>query len=114
MPGWRTGSWAYHGDDGKLFLEQGRGVRYGDTYGTGDVVGCGLDSKKNELFFTKNGEYVGKYLRYLYHFTVDPNFPITGSAGSAPKGRLFAVVGIGCQGVHFSINFGPDGFRYNI
>ena len=114
MPGWVEGSWAYHGDDGNLFLERGRGVQYGDTYGAGDVVGCGVDSKKNQLFFTKNGEYLGKYLRYLYHLTVDSNFPITGSAGSAPKGQLFAVVGVGGQGTRFSINFGPSGFRYNV
>jgi hypothetical protein len=116
MPGWVEGAWAYHGDDGKLFLERGQGVRYGDTYGTGDVVGCGVDSEKNELFFTKNGEYLGKfkYLRYLYYLIVDTNFVITGSAGSAPKGRLFAVVGIGCQGAHLSINFGPSGFRYKL
>jgi hypothetical protein len=114
MPGWVEGSWAYHGDDGKLFLEKGSGIQYGETYGTGDVIGCGADSKKNELFFTKNGEYIGKYLCYLYHLTVDSNFPITGPAGSAPKGQLFAVVGIGGPGVHFSINFGPSGFKYNV
>ncbi|KAF2181463.1 hypothetical protein K469DRAFT_713521 [Zopfia rhizophila CBS 207.26] len=95
MPGWGDGSWAFHGDDGKLFLERGQGVRYGDTYGTADVVGCGADSQKNELFFTKNGEYLG-------------------SAGSVPKGRLFATVGIGCEGVHFSINFGLEEFRYSL
>ncbi|KAF2183425.1 hypothetical protein K469DRAFT_710938 [Zopfia rhizophila CBS 207.26] len=95
MPGWKEGSWAFHGDDGKLYLERGQGVRYRNTYGTGDVVGCGADSQNNELFFTKNGEYLG-------------------SAGSAPKGRLFAVIGIGCEGVHFSINFGLEGFRYSL
>lgn len=60
MPGWRKGSWAYHGDDGKLYLEAGHGLPYSDTFGAGDVVGCGSDISKDELFFTKNGKYISK------------------------------------------------------
>jgi hypothetical protein len=60
MPGWGIWSWAHHGDDGKLFLETGSGSSYGDTFGTGDVVGCGSDITKDELFFTKNGKYISK------------------------------------------------------
>ena len=30
---------------------------YGPTYGTGDVVGCGL--VRGRLFFTKNGHFLG-------------------------------------------------------
>ncbi|OCK74523.1 SPRY-domain-containing protein [Lepidopterella palustris CBS 459.81] len=96
MPGWGKGSWAYHGDDGKLFLEKGQGVQYGPTYGAGDVIGCGVDNENNEMFFTKNGVSLGKWL-----------------ASNAPKGRLFAVAGIGDEGVHISVNFGPSGFLYN-
>jgi hypothetical protein len=114
MPGWEKGSWAYHGDDGNLFLEEGRGVKYGDTYGTGDVIGCGADYEENELFFTKNGEHLGKYVRYIYCFTADSNFSTAGSSRSVPNGRLFAVVGIGSPGVHFSVNFGETAFRYNL
>jgi len=60
MPGWNKGSWGYHGDDGKLYLEKGQGVRFGDTYGVGDVIGCEPDINKDEFFFTKNGTCVGK------------------------------------------------------
>ena len=63
MPGWKKGSWAYHGDDGKLFLNGDQGVQFGDTYGVGDVIGCGSDMDGDELFFTKNGTRVGE-LRY--------------------------------------------------
>jgi hypothetical protein len=62
MPGWKKGSWAYHGDDGKLFLGKGQGVEFGDTYGLGDVIGCGSDIDKDEFFFTKNGTLVGEFL----------------------------------------------------
>lgn len=56
MPGWNRSSWGYHGDDGQKFLETGIGMPYGATYGAGDVVGCGVDSKSRSAFFTKNGE----------------------------------------------------------
>jgi SPRY domain len=59
MPGWRRGSWGYHGDDGKIFAE-GTGGNYGPLYGTGDVVGCGIDLQSGIIFFTKNGEHLGK------------------------------------------------------
>ena len=62
MPGWKKGSWAYHGDDGKLFMNGDQGVQFGDTYGVGDVIGCGSDMDKDEFFFTKNGTRVGKLL----------------------------------------------------
>jgi hypothetical protein len=61
MPGWEKGSWAYHGDDGKLFSEQDQGSEFGDLYGAGDIIGCGTDIDTNELFFTKNGRRIGKH-----------------------------------------------------
>jgi Ran-binding protein 9/10 len=60
MPGWSRGSWAYHGDDGNIFAEMGTGSSYGPTYSTGDVVGCGIDLQSGTIFFTKNGEHLGK------------------------------------------------------
>lgn len=62
MPGWKKGSWAYHGDDGKFFLEEDQGAQFGGTYGVGDVIGCGSDRDKDEFFFTKNGRRVGELL----------------------------------------------------
>jgi hypothetical protein len=53
MPGWLNGSFGYHGDDGKKFSESGVGEDYAETFGTGDVVGCGIDN--GEIYFTKNG-----------------------------------------------------------
>jgi len=61
MPGWHFGSWGYHGDDGKVFSETGRGIRYGPTYETGDTVGCGGDMARKTIFFTKNGVHLGKH-----------------------------------------------------
>ena len=73
MPGWSNGSWAYHGDDGRIFKEASHAPRqyssmhgvtddpsYGPTYGTGDVIGCGTKLETGDVFFTKNGENLGK------------------------------------------------------
>lgn len=64
MPGWAPQSWGYHGDDGKKFLEGNSGEsvsNHDDVYGTGDVVGCGVDFVTSSAFFTKNGEKLGKF-----------------------------------------------------
>jgi hypothetical protein len=66
IPGWEPGSWAYHSDDGNLFLSRASGMKFGDTYGVGDVIGCGSDMDKDELFFTKNGTRVGELLLYCF------------------------------------------------
>ena len=34
---------------------RGGGSQYGPQYGTGDVVGCGIDFTTRSIFFTKNG-----------------------------------------------------------
>lgn len=63
MPGHAASSWGYHGDDGKKFNNPlGVGLRYNDSYNTGDTVGCGINIKTGKLFFTKNGVNLGKDL----------------------------------------------------
>jgi len=72
MPGWYRGMWGYHGDDGILFLERGFGPNYSETYGVGDVVGCGVDKEQN-LFFTKNGVHLGRLPPRHFFFYLRPN-----------------------------------------
>jgi hypothetical protein len=60
MPGWGIGSWGYHSDDGRLFSGMGQSKIYGETYQTGDVIGCGGDTQRKDLFFTKNGVHLGE------------------------------------------------------
>jgi hypothetical protein len=62
MPGWGKKSWGYHSNDGKLFSESGWGTAYGETYQTGDVIGCGGDIRQKNIFFTKNGVHLGEYM----------------------------------------------------
>lgn len=61
MPGWCTAkapSWGYHGDDGYKFEHVNltcMGVPYNETYGPGDIVGCGVDFARGTICYTKNG-----------------------------------------------------------
>lgn len=65
MPGWNRNSVGYHGDDGKLYHENGIGNAFGPTCTTGDRVGCGVDFENEDnsgyvdVFFTKNHKLVG-------------------------------------------------------
>lgn len=60
LPGWEPDSWAYHGDDGYVFVCTPQGKHYGPKYATQDVVGCGINFRTGSIFFTKNGVFLGK------------------------------------------------------
>jgi len=60
MVGWDSGSWGYHGDDGHIYSESGRGESYGSTYDSGNVIGCGVNFERGTAFFTKDGVTQGK------------------------------------------------------
>lgn len=65
MPGWNTvaaPSWGYHGDDGGLFHYRQESIHTleGPRWTKDDTVGCGIDFTKGTIFFTKNGELIGK------------------------------------------------------
>jgi hypothetical protein len=52
--------WAYHGNDGGIFWNSDYNQIAYEQYGEGDVVGCGVNSKK-QIFFTKNGVKQGLF-----------------------------------------------------
>eukprot|EP01028_Stygiella_incarcerata_P005013 TRINITY_DN2165_c0_g1_i1.p2 TRINITY_DN2165_c0_g1~~TRINITY_DN2165_c0_g1_i1.p2 ORF type:complete len:417 (+),score=106.90 TRINITY_DN2165_c0_g1_i1:126-1376(+) len=65
MPGWEAKAVGYHGDDGKLFTQAGSGSPFGPICTTGDRMGCGVKfspftDKFEYVYFTRNGEFVGK------------------------------------------------------
>lgn len=96
MPGWEEGSYAYHGDDGLLFNQNGlSGKSYGPEYGTGDVIGCCWDLVENEVFFTRNGESLG-------------------TAFTGLNGSFFPTVGLQSNGAKIIANFGAERFRFDI
>ena len=55
LPGWEKYTVGYHSDDGQLFVESGQGKEFGEKYGQGDIIGCGVNFIENNIFFTKNG-----------------------------------------------------------
>ena len=60
LPGWEPDSWGYHSDDGKIYICGGPGGKiYSDPFNSMDVIGCGINFRTNEAFFTKNGNYLG-------------------------------------------------------
>ena len=71
LPGWfnnRTWSCGWHADDSTLYAQHisvlcgfDIGHKYGRNWGAGDTVGCGVDFAKGIIFFTLNGNYLGKY-----------------------------------------------------
>lgn len=72
MPGWSTTSWGYHSDEGlKFHASEKFGKRYGETYHKGDTVGCGIDLKTGNVFFTVNGVNLGIQRLNCFYFEHD-------------------------------------------
>ena len=64
LPGWEADSWAYHGDDGYSFACTASGKAYGPRFAAQDVIGCGVNFRTGNAFFTKNGVYLGELSFY--------------------------------------------------
>lgn len=96
MPGWESGSYAYHGDDGLLFRQTGNaGAQYGPKYGTDDVIGCCWDQVDGSVFFTKNGKNLGPAFYNL-------------------SGSLYPTIGMQSTSGRVRANFGTDRFVFDI
>ncbi|KAG8688927.1 hypothetical protein FRC09_012660, partial [Ceratobasidium sp. 395] len=95
LPGWEPFSWGYHGDDGNSFAGQSEGTPYGPVFGTGDVIGCGVDFTEGRAFYTKNGEFLKKVFRDL-------------------RGELYPSVGLRTPKERVLANFGQQPFRFDI
>ena len=61
MLGWRSGAWGYHSDDGYVFGDgQESGVPFGPEFVDGDTIGCGLNFETHTVFYTRNGDIIGR------------------------------------------------------
>ena len=97
LPGWENESWAYHGDDGKVFFGESTGKTYGPTFTINDVIGCGVNFSTGCAFFTKNGSDLGIAFRELKNI------------------RPFPSVGMKKHpGAWVSVNFGQKPFIFDI
>jgi len=92
QPGWCSGTWGYHSDDGHLFHN---GVRLSNNMGPfheGDVIVMSFqdgDGDHKELIIGKNGKQVGKI---QYHHYIPPYTPSGWVIGMDKSGTV----------VHFS------------
>eukprot|EP00026_Physarum_polycephalum_P005011 Phypoly_transcript_05037.p1 GENE.Phypoly_transcript_05037~~Phypoly_transcript_05037.p1 ORF type:complete len:628 (+),score=87.80 Phypoly_transcript_05037:240-1886(+) len=96
MPGWMKGSIGFHADDGRIFLSMDFGLETTEPWHVGDVCGCGIDFRRNNIFFTRNGVLVGTYA-----------FPYVTQG-------LYATVGSKMTDESFSINFGNTTFLFDL
>ena len=71
MPGWANNSFGYHSDDGNFYFG-GMNRSFGPTFSAGDVVGCGVDEIKGDLFFTLNGRFLGVAISGVNSYLMRP------------------------------------------
>ncbi|KAI1091939.1 SPRY domain-containing protein [Rostrohypoxylon terebratum] len=95
-PGWEPESWGYHGDDGDVYSGQNVGKQYeGGPFGPQDTIGCGINFRTREAFFTKNGQDFKTAFRDI-------------------KGDLYPTIGMKKAGEHIRVNFGQTRFVFDI
>ena len=59
-PGHYPNSYGFRSDDGKKVSAKGLAESYGPPFGQHTTIGCGLDTCSGAIFFTHNGNYLGK------------------------------------------------------
>jgi len=96
LPGWEPHSWGYHGDDGCSFAAEKNGTPFGPIFGTGDIIGCGIDFNTNQVFFTKNGTLIGTVFKDIGK-TIE----------------LYPSIGLRHSDEAVRANFGQDPFRFD-
>ncbi|CEJ94716.1 hypothetical protein VHEMI10231 [[Torrubiella] hemipterigena] len=94
--GWEPESWGYHCDDGRCFTGQKIGRPFGPTFGTGDVIGCGINFRDRTAFYTRNGVKLGTAFQEVL------------------RGKLYPSVSLKKPGEQISVNFGQTPFVFNI
>ena len=97
QPGWDQNTIGYHGDNGLVYRASGSGKPYGPTFGTNDVIGCGLNMKTRSCFFTKNGKFLGNAAKW-----------------DEPVMNLYPTIGLHSKNESVEVNLGQKPFVYNI
>ncbi|KAI9349508.1 hypothetical protein BDR26DRAFT_930463 [Obelidium mucronatum] len=98
-PGAEDSSFGFKGQDGRKY-DHGNSNPYGPKFKQGDVVGCGFDWDKRNVFFTINGRFLG--IAFTRIETLDD--PPT----------LFPAVGLHDPSELVFINLGDKPFLFNL
>jgi len=96
LPGWKDGSFGYHGDDGKIFGGNGRGEDYGPTFTTGDTISCIWCQVNRTISFAKNGMDLGVAFR------------------NVDEPQLYPTIGLRTRQEEVVANFGATPLRSSV
>jgi len=97
--GWSQNSYGYFGEDGTKW-SNGKSTVFGTTFRKGDVIGCGYIKQANQVFFTKNKEFIGiAFQEILVKEHKD---------GTEKAILLYPTVSLGDSNVKVNFNFGPE------
>ena len=103
FPGTTAITYGYYGNNGNKY-NNNTSSAYGNTYGSGDVIGCALDLDNGKIWWSKNG---------TWQASGDPaagtNAAYTGVSGT--KQPAAADVG-GSTAINVTANFGQRAFAY--
>jgi hypothetical protein len=78
LPGLNLHSVGYHSINGKKYNDNDIGIDYGPSWiEVGVTIGCGYDSNNGNVFFTKNGQFLGNAFTSIKHIW----FPTIGAKG---------------------------------
>ncbi|XXG99626.1 hypothetical protein Hte_005967 [Hypoxylon texense] len=91
-PGWNNDTIGYHGDG--FIMEDTVKLGDGDTYGEGDVIGCGLNWTHGSYYYTLNGQVVFKGSHELVYR------------------KLYPMIAMSVQPCTIKANFGAEEFLY--
>lgn len=104
MPGWPKGSCGYHSDDGTAFVNRSATKKFGPVFGAGDTVGCGIDWRKRNVFYTLNGVFLG------YHSATASLLTESPLTGEKPR-KWYPAVGLDSN-CKIQLNFGTAGIPF--
>ena len=111
QPGWESISYGLHGDNASLYHNDGSSIRHLQSctlFKAGDIIGCGLDRKKHEIFYTQNGKHLGIAFAHI----------ATAAATTANNNTnnsnmdYYATVGLYDPMGKVIFNFGATPFKY--
>lgn len=114
LPGWEANSWAYHGDDGLSFNQTASGKTFGPKFGSHDVIGCGVNFRYGQVFYTKNGNYIGNCARCFLSLRVLTGCHLGIAFRDVKSDTLYPSVGMKKASEHVKANFGQTSFVYDI